>query len=113
MTLVIHLMIFTLLNFMRIDRAVELKTERKVPLIWDDLNLQASQLQVRIGPPKKQRNLRSWDGKTGRRARFLEKTLIRIGVPEQEALHLAVKTLRNIWETIRKSDEKAPTTQDR
>jgi len=106
-------LIFTLLNFMRIERAVELKTERKVPLIWDDLNLQASQLRVRIGPPKKQRNLHSWDGKTGRRVRFLEKILMRIGVPEQEALNLAVKTLRNIWETIRKSDENAPSSQDR
>ncbi len=40
-----------LLDSMRIDRAVELRTEKGVSLSWSDLGLQASQMRFRIGRP--------------------------------------------------------------
>lgn len=106
-------LMFTLLNYMRADRAVELRTEHAVSLNWKDLNLRASQLRFRIGPPKKQRGVRSWDGKTGKRAQFLVKILLRKRLPEQEAPDFAVETLRSVWETIRQFDENAPSSHDR
>jgi len=108
-----HDLIFTLLNFMRADRAVELQTEDRIALLWSDLNLQASQMRCKIGPPKKQRDVRSWDGKTGKRARFIEKVLRKKGISENEAISLAVETLRSIWEAIRTSDQNAPSQRDR
>jgi len=96
---------FVLMNFMRTDRAVELRTEKDISLIWKDLNLQARQIRVRIGPPRKQQGVRSWDGKMGRRAQFLTKLLIKKGLTKQEAIEKAVETLREVWEALRKSDE--------
>jgi len=102
-----------LLDFMRADRAVELLAESGVSIAWSDLGLQASQMRVRIGPPRrpKRRNywpVRSWDGKTGKRARFLAKLLIRKGLSEEEALRQAVKALRAIWESLRRCEESVP-----
>jgi ATP-dependent helicase YprA (DUF1998 family) len=107
-----------LLDSMRADRAVELRTENSVSLNWSDLGLQASQMRVRIGPPRRPKGtknwpVQSWDGKTGKRARFLAKLLMRNGLPEQEALEQAVNTLRVVWETIRQCDEIAPLSYDR
>jgi hypothetical protein len=108
-------LIFLLLDTMRTDRAVELRTENGISLNWSDLNLQAAQMRFRIGDPKGKKDIRSWDGKTGKRARFLAKLLARMrnGLSEQEALEQAVSALRAIWETLRQSDESAPSSHDR
>ena len=106
-------MVSILLDTMRTDRAVELRTENSVSLNWDDFGLQASQMRFRIGAPKKQKGVRSWDGKTGKRARFLAKLLLRNGLPEQEAFEQAVNVLRAIWDNVRQCDENAPSSQDR
>lgn len=108
-------LIFILLDTMRADRAVELRTEDGISLNWSDLNLQASQMRFRIGPPRGMRGIRGWDGKQGKRAQFLAKVLMRIreGLSEQEALDQAVNVLREIWEALRQSDEKAPSSRDR
>ncbi len=108
-------LIFVLLDTMRADRAVELRTESGISLKWSDLNLQASQMRFRIGPPRKRGDVRSWDGKQGRRSQLLAKLLMRLreGIGEQEALNQAVDTLREIWETLRQCDEKAPSSLDR
>jgi len=98
-------LVLSLLNFMRSDNAVELRTERAVSINWNDLNLIAPQQKVRIGPPKKQWNVQSWEGKTGKRARYLQEILMRKGLSEKEALDFAVETLRNIWENLRQLDE--------
>lgn len=98
-------LIFILLDFMREDRAVELRAAGDVSLSWNDLNIQASQMRVRIGHPKTQRGVRSWDGKTGKRAQFLSKILIKKGVPKQEAMEKALESLRAIWEAFKLSDE--------
>jgi len=110
-------LIFILLDFMRTDRAVELRTTRDVSATWSDLGIQVSQMRVRIGPPRRPKGrrywpVRSWDGKTGKRAQFLTKLLIKKGVPKQDALDKALEALRAIWETFRQSDESIPS-QDR
>jgi len=94
-----------LLDTMRIDRAVELRTESGISISWSDLNLQAPQVQFRIGAPKRKKSVRSWDGKAGRRAQFLAKILMRGGISESEALEQAVKVLRSIWDTVKQCDE--------
>jgi len=108
-----------LLDSMRADRAVELRTENNVSLNWSDLGLQASQMRVRIGPPRRPKGaknwpVQSWDGKTGKRARFLAKLLMRMrnDLSEQEAVEQAVPVLRAVWETLRQSDENAPSSHD-
>ncbi|MFH1932542.1 MAG: DEAD/DEAH box helicase [Pseudomonadota bacterium] len=111
-------LIFILLDSMRTDRAVELQPGMGISLNWSDLNLQASQMRFRIGPPARPKHrkywpVRSWDGKKGKRARFLAKLLMRTGFSEQEALEHAVNILRSIWNSIRQSDEEAPSSQDR
>jgi len=104
---------FLLLDTMRADRAVELRSESGISLDWNDLNLQASQRRVRIGDPKRKEYVRSWDGKTGRRAQFLAKLLMRNGLSKQKAVDQAVENLRAIWETFRQSDESSPSSHDR
>jgi hypothetical protein len=108
-------LVFLLLDTMRTDRAVELRTESGISLNWSDLNLLASQMRFRIGDPKGKKGVRSWDGKTGKRARFLAKLLMRMrdGLSEQEALEQAVTALRDIWDTVRQCDENAPSSHDR
>lgn len=99
-------LIFILMDFMRVDKAVELRTAGDVSLNWIDLNnIQASQMRVRVGRPRTQRGVRSWDGKTGKRAQFLSKILIKKGVPKQEAIEKALEALRVIWDAFRVSDE--------
>ena len=99
---------------MRADKAVELRTESGVSLNWDDLGLQASHMRVRIGQPKGHKAVRSWDGKAGKRALFLSKLLLKMqeGLSEQEAVQHAVAALRAVWETLRQSDENAPSSND-
>ncbi|MFO3795943.1 MAG: helicase-related protein, partial [Anaerolineales bacterium] len=108
-------LVFLLLDTMRIAGAVELRTDQGVSLNWHDLNLQASQMRFRIGDPKGKKGVRSWDGKQGKRARFLAKLLMRIrnDLSEEEAVNEAVNALRAIWETISQWDENAPSSYDR
>ncbi|MHA1845103.1 MAG: DEAD/DEAH box helicase [Promethearchaeota archaeon] len=95
-------LICILLDFMRRDRAVEIITEAGVSINWNDLGLQPGQVRVRIGEPKTQKGVRSWDGKTGRRAIFLSKLLRRINknFDEETSLNESVKILRVIWESL-------------
>jgi superfamily II DNA/RNA helicase len=109
-----------LLDTMRADRAVELRTESSVSLSWNDLGLQASQMRVRVGAPRRPKGVKnwavqSWDGKTGKRVRFLTKLLMRMrdDLSEQEAVEQAVNVLRAVWDTVRQCDEEAPSSHDR
>jgi len=108
-------LMFILLDTMRTDRAVELRAESGISLDFSEPDLQGPQMQFRIGDPKGKKNVRSWDGKTGKRARFLAKLLMRIidGLSEQNALDQAVNALRVVWDTLRQSDEDAPSSHDR
>ncbi|MDH7480614.1 MAG: DEAD/DEAH box helicase [Armatimonadota bacterium] len=100
--------VFILLDTMRTDRAVEMRTDCRIQPSWNDLEL-PSQQKFRIGDPKGKKDVRSWDGERGKRARFLVKLLMRLqsGVSKQEALEKAVEALRSIWETLRQCDEDA------
>jgi len=105
-------LIFILLDTMRTDRAVELQTRMEPSLNWSDLDLQAAQTLFRIGshtPHKGKKNwqVKSWDGKRGKRALFLTKLLTRAGISEQEAIEQAIHILRSIWDLIRSLDENA------
>jgi len=104
-----------LLESMRTDRAVELRCDPAITVNWDDLGLQAAQLRFRIGDPKSQKGVRRWDGKHGRRVRYLLKLLNRSRpeIPEPRAIELAVTATREVWEKLRQCDERAPTPGDR
>lgn len=104
-----------LLESMRTDRAVELKTEDGVSLNWDDLELQARQMRFRIGDPRGQRDIRRWDGENGKRTRLLTRLLMTLDgtTSLDQARQNAVMALRAIWETITQCDENAPSAHDR
>lgn len=110
-----HDLIFLLFDTMRTDRAVELRTEGGISLTWDDLGLQVPQMRFRVGGPGGKGNVRSWDGRRGKRSCFLAKLLMKIrsDLSEEEALKSAVDTLRRIWESIKQLDEYAPSSNDR
>lgn len=98
-------LVILLLNTLRIDGAVEIVLPDRISLNWEDLELQRSQLRVRIGAPRGQQRVRAWDGPQGRRAQFLAKLLTTRGLRAEEANKIAVSTLRAIWETIRDRDD--------
>lgn len=104
---------FVLLDSMRTDGAIELQTEDGVSLSWSDLNLRMPQMRVRIGSPRGQKGVQSWDGTRGNRASYLAKFLVRKGASEQEAIEQAVAALRKVWDALRQSDENAPSSHDR
>ncbi len=100
-----------LLDSMRTDRAVELRTPHDVSLNWDDLALQISQMSFQIGKPGK-KNVRGWDGKRTRRTRFLTKLLMIRGLSESEATEQAVQTLRAVWDAIRDCEKRVSSPDD-
>lgn len=116
-------LIFLLLDSMRADRAVEVRTDETVSLNWSDLQLQASQMRFRIGRPARPPGahgwpVRSWDavdqwGKVRhtKRTAILEK-LLPTNLTAEQKLELAVAALRQIWEAIGQCDAHAPTSND-
>jgi len=99
-------LIFILLDFMRTDRAVELRMAGDVSLTWSDLGIQPSQMRVRsIEKGKLKWGERKWSGKTGKRAQFLTKLLTKKGLTEQRAIEKATEALGYVWEAFRQCDE--------
>lgn len=94
-----------LLNTLRIDNAAEIITEENISIRWPDLSLLGSHMAARIGLPKNQRFIRSWDGKTGKRAQFLKKLLRQNGLTKEAAEIEAVHCLQHFWENYKKNDE--------
>jgi len=108
-------LVFILLDTMRSDRAVDLRTEANVSLNWADLLLQRAQMRVRPAEKTILKNgERKWAGKTGRRAKFLAKLYRRIHpeASEQEAVDAALKLLGGLWDALRHYDDNAPTADD-
>jgi len=103
-------LLFILFDTMRADRAVELRSGEKAFLNWSDLELRSHQMRFRISPPRKDKTVRSWDGRQGKRARFLAKLLKRIreGVSDEEAVAKAEETLREIWAWVNKCERDVP-----
>lgn len=107
-------LMFILLDSLRADRAVELRTQDGVSLNWSDLGLQA--LQRRVSPVEKGKlrpGERRWAGPKGKRARLLTKLLETTGFSELEATQQAVYSLRAVWEALGRCDEDARTSHDR
>ncbi|MHC4139026.1 MAG: helicase-related protein [Planctomycetota bacterium] len=111
-------LMFMLLNFMRMDKAVELRTTKSVTVSWSDLGIQAKQMRICTGSPRRPKGVknwyvRSWDGKSARRANYLAKILIKLGVKEEKAYSISVETLRALWDFFRSCDEDASFQSDR
>ena len=106
-------LMFLLFDSLRISQAVDLQTTKNVSLSWDDLDLLASQRQVRVGTPGGRYGMQSWDGKNARRARLLVKILRNTGLSESDAMEQALFALRSVWENVNEFDENAPSSQDR
>jgi len=107
-TILLHL-----LDTMRLEKAVELRTEEGVTLDWSDLGTTMAPRQVRLGPPRGDRAVRDWAGLHGRRARFLSHLLHKRGLPEDKATSEAIHTLQIIWEALKRMEELAPSTAER
>ena len=93
-----------LLETMREENSVELRSPDAIGLTWQELDLQRPQTSTRIGTSIRSRRgrgeIRSWDTNRGRRAGLLAKFLVGKGVDEVEARELAVDALRAIWEAL-------------
>ncbi len=103
-----------LLDTMRADRAVELRTENSSSLSWADLSLQASQTRVSPVETGRLRNgERKWAGRT-RRVEFLAKLYQRIhpDASQHTAVDAAIQALRTLWDTLRQYDDNAPSASD-
>lgn len=107
-------LLLILLDTMRIDKAVELRNEDGISLVWNDLNLYSQQMTFRIGDPRGDNKVRSWDGKNGKRTRFLTKLLMKIqnNISEESAIEQARNALRAIWESLKQYDASSPRTSD-
>jgi len=107
-------LLFLLMDTMRADRAVELHTESDISLRWNELGGQSAQRRVTKSEKGELKSWeRKWCGKTGRRVRLLAKILERNGTLQAEAVEKAISTLREIWDSLTKCDENAPSSQER
>lgn len=93
-------LLFILLDFMRTDKAVELRAGAGVSLSWRDLNLQANQKSVVYSEAgylrrETRQNLRLWNGLQGRRAQYLIKLLRSKGFGIEKAKEEAKGFLRS------------------
>jgi ATP-dependent helicase YprA (DUF1998 family) len=99
-------LITILFGFMRRDRAVELHTEDAISINWEELNLEnAPQKSFQIIKSRGGYAINSWAGMTTARANFLKRILAAVGLEEDEAKEFSDKSLRAIWETVRKWDD--------
>lgn len=89
-----------LIDVMRAAAAVELQLPKSAGLSWPDLCLQRRQNCFRIGSPKGRSNVVAWDGPRARPAQLLAKILARRGCSQQEAVELAVRVLRVLWQAL-------------
>lgn len=113
-------LVMMLLDSMRAQFAVELRTGSGVSLQWDDLGVTHSQASVEIGSRdrrkgiKSRKNIEAWNGVNGRRVRFLERLLAKSSPGESgdEAARLdeAQRVLRETWEGLKAA--RSPSNRD-
>ncbi len=90
-----------LLDSIRTDFAMELRTDPGVNLSWGDLGLNAAQAAVEVGGG---RYVKAWDGPRTRRVVFLTRLLAtRQGAPPNgpERVVAAQQLLREVWESFK------------
>ena len=90
-------LLWLLLDTMRYDHAIELLAEEGVEVGWNDLGEHIAPREFVIGAPNKRKHVKSWDGKHGRRAKFLAKLLEQKGFMPDTAIQLARDALREMW----------------
>ena len=106
--------IFLLLDSVRADWAVELRSDRNVSLAWSDLGIQRQQMRLSSVESGKLRfGEKRWSGKTGRRVSLLANLLMKGGFTAEQTVKQSVEALRVIWETLRQCDELAPSASER
>lgn len=101
-------LLLLLLETLRADRAVDLRTDASVTLAWSDLGAQMSPRQFVIGPPGKRYAVSSWDGANTRRVHLLVKLLKQKGISHDTAKQTARETLRANWASLTENDRDAP-----
>ncbi len=87
-----------LLDTLRGDNAVDLRTERGVSLSWDDLGLMSAQVGVAIGGRGR---AKAWDGPKTRRVQFLTRVLAQgpgASLSPEARIECVQKLLREVWE---------------
>lgn len=104
---------FLLLDTLRARGAVELRTPMQIPpLNWTELGLRNQQTITRIGQPRSDRTVVSWDGEKTNRAALLGRVLRERGVSPSSSNDQAVKLLREFWELLIDDDQRAPNSDE-
>jgi hypothetical protein len=94
--------ICALLDTMRANLAVELDIKKGVGLQWNALGFPGPNMRVGANAPNKKADLKSWEGKTGRRAELLRKFLRASTTGDNsDAIDIA---LREIWDILKDYD---------
>lgn len=104
-------LLFLLIDSMRTDRAVELQIDEQFAISWDELGL-LPQNRFRIGPGNRS-GVKSWDGPTTGRAKFLKKLLLQRGLSERDRERWATDALSEIWQEFSDYDRMAPSGRSR
>ncbi|GMV37255.1 MAG: DEAD/DEAH box helicase [Fimbriimonadales bacterium] len=105
-----------LLDMLRVVRAVDLRTDRGVPLMWEDLGLSGGPKSVRLGDPRGESNVQSWDGGSRGRGRwvdYLRRYLRSKRFSDEEATCHAQYALRSVWQALGTWDGGAPSEDQR
>ena len=103
---------FLLLDTLRARGAVELRTPDGIALQWADLELRNPQASARVGNPRTDRTVVSWDDPRTGRAALLGRILEARGVSRDSAQDEAVKLLRAFWEALTTDDRHARRTDE-
>ncbi len=98
-------LIFVMLNFMRFQGGVELKSPDNISLDWKELNIFEKQTKLKIGSPNNLTRTISWDGKSNNRALFLRKILKEKGLEKEKAITKTEDALRLLWESLRATED--------
>ncbi|MGB7281314.1 MAG: DEAD/DEAH box helicase [Candidatus Acidiferrum sp.] len=105
-----RILIILLLESMRAEFAVELRTEPNVAIQWEELRLKAYQSSVEIRSSDGQKGvkgakgIRAWDGVKGRRVKFLARLLTKtagLAIGDTSTIDDAQALLREVWEVLK------------
>lgn len=100
-----------LLDTLRAHKAIELDTKTCPGLQWNQLAMQASNQSICFGPPNGKKNVTSWNGKTGRRAKLISKYCRSLDkLPDNKAID---DLLASIWEAVTDHDRQADFAEDK
>jgi len=90
-------LLFLLFDTLREARAVQLPGDTGVRIQWGEISPYPLK-RVRLGEPRGEADVESWDSPKCKRTKLLAKLLQQRGLPPQAAQVTAVKTLRMLWQ---------------